>query len=49
MFLHLLKNNELLNTLTNQSIKSILLVFGATGFSFNIGNIIHEFDHAIAD
>ena len=35
--------------MTNQSIKSILLVFGATGFSFNIGNIIHEFGHAIAD
>jgi len=35
--------------LTNQSIKSILLVFGATGFSFNIGNIIHEFGHAITD
>jgi len=35
--------------LTNRSIKSILLVFGATGFSFNIGNVIHEFGHAVAD
>jgi hypothetical protein len=35
--------------LTNQSIKSILLVFGATGFSFNIGNVVHEFGHAISD
>ena len=34
---------------TNQSIKSILLVFGVTGFSFNIGNIIHELGHAVAD
>jgi len=35
--------------LTNQSVKSILLVFGATGFSFNIGNTIHELGHAVAD
>jgi hypothetical protein len=35
--------------LTNQPIKSILLVFGATGFSFNIGNVIHELGHAVAD
>ena len=39
----------MLTILTNQSIKSILLVFGATGFSFNIGNIVHEFGHAVAD
>ncbi|UCC16574.1 MAG: hypothetical protein JSU58_09435 [Dehalococcoidales bacterium] len=35
--------------MTNQSIKSILLIFGASGFSFNIGNIIHELGHAVAD
>jgi hypothetical protein len=35
--------------LTNRSIKSIVLVFGAAGFSFNIGNMIHEFGHAVAD
>ena len=39
----------MLTILTNQSMKSILLVFGATGFSFNIGNVIHEFGHAVAD
>jgi hypothetical protein len=35
--------------LTNQSIKSILLIFGAAGISFHIGNVIHEFGHAVAD
>ena len=35
--------------MTNRSIKSILLVFGAAGFSFNIGNMIHEFGHAVVD
>lgn len=35
--------------LGNQSVKSIFLIFGATGFSFNVGNIVHEFGHAIAD
>ncbi len=43
------ENDELLIIFTNQSIKSILLIFGAAGFSFNIGNIIHEFGHAVAD
>lgn len=39
----------MLFTLTNQSVKSIFLIFGAAGFSFNIGNIVHEFGHAVAD
>ena len=33
----------------NRSVKSIVLIFGAAGFSFNVGNVIHEFGHAIAD
>ena len=33
----------------NQSLKSIVLIFGAVGFSFNVGNVIHEFGHAVAD
>ena len=35
--------------MTSHSIKSILLIFGAAGFSFNAGNVVHEFGHAIAD
>jgi hypothetical protein len=33
----------------HRSLKSMVLIFGAAGFSFNIGNTIHEFGHAIAD
>ncbi|MBN2240801.1 MAG: hypothetical protein JW712_13590 [Dehalococcoidales bacterium] len=31
------------------SLKSVILIFGSTAFSFNIGNTVHEFGHAIAD
>lgn len=35
--------------LKNKATKSIVLIFGAVGFCFNIGNIVHEFGHAVAD
>jgi hypothetical protein len=35
--------------LEKQYAKSIGLIFGAAGFSFNAGNIVHEFGHMVAD
>lgn len=33
----------------SRSLQTILLIFGAFAFSFNLGNGIHEFGHAVAD
>ena len=44
-----MQKNPRVVILKNQSVKSIALIFGAAGFSFNIGNIVHEFGHTVAD
>lgn len=32
-----------------KNLKTTLLIFGAFAFSFNLGNAVHEFGHAVAD
>lgn len=33
----------------HRNLRTTLLIFGAFGFSFNLGNAVHEFGHAVAD